>query len=147
MALRLRCASKSSSTSNPSRLRIARLPICSRQDQAGEDKLTSEQMTEGCWVKPVLVGRFAFVEWTPDNHLRHSRSVGLRHGKDAPRVVRKKSRRLLLLCGGRFILRTVASGGVLLELGLALGTHATLDKALVPGLLLTAVCELLEQND
>ena len=40
----------------------------------------------------------------------------------------------------------VASGGVLLELGVALGAHATLDKALVPGLLLTAVCELLEQK-
>jgi ATP-dependent DNA ligase len=30
------------------------------------------------WLKPVLVGRFEFVEWTPDKHLRHSRFVGLR---------------------------------------------------------------------
>jgi ATP-dependent DNA ligase len=35
--------------------------------------------TKGCrWLKPVLVGHFEFVEWTPDKHLRHSRFISLR---------------------------------------------------------------------
>jgi hypothetical protein len=41
-----------------------------RGPDSGED--------ENCrWLKPVLVGQFEFVEWTPDNHLRHSRFVAL----------------------------------------------------------------------
>jgi bifunctional non-homologous end joining protein LigD len=32
-------------------------------------------------LKPLLVGRFEFVEWTPDGHLRHSRFMGLREDK------------------------------------------------------------------
>jgi bifunctional non-homologous end joining protein LigD len=40
--------------------------------------LTVEKMADCRWLKPELVGRFEFVEWTPDNHLRHSRFVGLR---------------------------------------------------------------------
>jgi ATP-dependent DNA ligase len=32
------------------------------------------------------VGQFEFTEWTPDDHLRHSRSVGLRDDKE-PRAV------------------------------------------------------------
>ena len=39
--------------------------------------LTAAKMKECRWLKPVLVGRFEFVEWTPDKHLRHSRFVGL----------------------------------------------------------------------
>jgi DNA ligase D-like protein (predicted ligase) len=39
--------------------------------------LTESKMQDCKWVKPVLVGRFEFVEWTPDNHLRHSRFIGL----------------------------------------------------------------------
>jgi ATP-dependent DNA ligase len=40
--------------------------------------LTAEKMDECRWLKPVLVGQFEFVEWTPDGHLRHSRFVALR---------------------------------------------------------------------
>jgi bifunctional non-homologous end joining protein LigD len=39
--------------------------------------LTAEKMKACHWLKPVLVGQFEFVEWTADNHLRHSRFVGL----------------------------------------------------------------------
>ena len=39
--------------------------------------------------KPVLVGQFEFVEWTPDNHLRHSRFVALREDKPAQDVRRE----------------------------------------------------------
>ena len=35
------------------------------------------------WLEPKLVGRFEFVEWTPDNHLRHVKFIGLREDMDA----------------------------------------------------------------
>lgn len=41
------------------------------------------------WIKPKLVGQFEYVEWTPDNHLRHSRFVGLRQDVDAGNIHRK----------------------------------------------------------
>jgi len=49
--------------------------------------LTAAKMMDCRWLKPVLVGQFEFVEWTPDGHLRHSRFVGLREDKDAREVV------------------------------------------------------------
>jgi len=51
--------------------------------------LTAEQMKECRWVKPVLVGQFEFLEWTSENHLRHSRFVALREDKKAQEVVRE----------------------------------------------------------
>jgi bifunctional non-homologous end joining protein LigD len=50
--------------------------------------LTAEKMRECRWLKPTLVGRFEFVEWTPDGHLRHSRYIGLREDKEPWDVVR-----------------------------------------------------------
>jgi ATP-dependent DNA ligase len=38
------------------------------------------------WLKPKLVGQFDFAEWTPENHLRHSRFVGLREDKETHEV-------------------------------------------------------------
>ena len=46
-------------------------------------------MAECQWLKPVLVGNFEFVEWTPDNHLRHSKFVALREDKKARDVRRE----------------------------------------------------------
>jgi hypothetical protein len=40
--------------------------------------LTAAKMKNCRWLKPVLVGQFEFVEWTPDKHLRYSRFVALR---------------------------------------------------------------------
>jgi hypothetical protein len=40
--------------------------------------LTAAKMKNCRWLKPVLVGQFEFVEWTPDEHLRYSRFVALR---------------------------------------------------------------------
>jgi bifunctional non-homologous end joining protein LigD len=37
----------------------------------------------------VLVGQFEFVEWTADDHLRHSRFVGLPEDKTAREVTRE----------------------------------------------------------
>jgi ATP-dependent DNA ligase len=51
--------------------------------------LTKAKMAECQWVKPVLVGQFEFLEWTGDNHLRHSKFVGLREDKKASDVVRE----------------------------------------------------------
>ena len=45
--------------------------------------LTKAKMSECQWLKPVLVGQFESLEWTGDNHLWHSKFVGLReHKKD-----------------------------------------------------------------
>ena len=41
------------------------------------------------WVKPRLVGEFAFSEWTRDGRLRHPRFLGLRDDKPAAEVVRE----------------------------------------------------------
>ena len=51
--------------------------------------LTKAKMAECQWLKPVLVGQFEFLEWTGDNHLRHSKFVGLREDKKASDVVRE----------------------------------------------------------
>ena len=51
--------------------------------------LTSEKMGECRWVKPELIGQFEFVEWTADNHLRHSRFLALRDDKKAKDVRRE----------------------------------------------------------
>jgi DNA ligase D-like protein (predicted ligase) len=51
--------------------------------------LTAEKMKECRWLKPQLVGQFEYVEWTPDDHLRHSRFVGLREDKNAREVRRE----------------------------------------------------------
>jgi bifunctional non-homologous end joining protein LigD len=40
--------------------------------------LTAEKMKDYVWLKPVLVAAFEFLEWTPDNHLRHAKFVGMR---------------------------------------------------------------------
>lgn len=46
-------------------------------------------MEECRWLKPMLVGQFDFLEWTADNHLRHSKFIGLREDKSASAVVRE----------------------------------------------------------
>ena len=51
--------------------------------------LTAEKMKECRWLKPVLVGQFEFVEWTPDGRLRHSRFMGLREDQEPREVARE----------------------------------------------------------
>lgn len=51
--------------------------------------LTAAKMAECRWLKPKLVAQFEFVEWTSDNHLRHSKFVALRDDKN-PVDVRKE---------------------------------------------------------
>jgi ATP-dependent DNA ligase len=52
--------------------------------------LTKAKMAECQWLQPVLVGWFKFLEWTADNHLRHSRFVALRDDKRATDVRREE---------------------------------------------------------
>lgn len=51
--------------------------------------LTKEKMADCRWLKPVLVGQFEFVEWTADDHLRHTKFVALRDDKAATDVTRQ----------------------------------------------------------
>jgi len=51
--------------------------------------LTAKKMAECRWLKPVLVGQFEFLEWTADDHLRHTRFVALRDDKDPKQVMRE----------------------------------------------------------
>ena len=51
--------------------------------------LTAAKMRDCRWLKPLLVGQFEFVEWTPENHLRHSRFIALREDKKARDVQRE----------------------------------------------------------
>jgi len=53
--------------------------------------LTAAKMKDCRWLKPGLVGQFEFLEWTPDNHLRHSKFVALRDDKEAITVHREKT--------------------------------------------------------
>jgi DNA ligase D-like protein (predicted ligase) len=48
--------------------------------------LTKEKMKECRWLKPLLVAQVEFLEWTGDNHLRHSKFIGLREDKPAGQV-------------------------------------------------------------
>jgi bifunctional non-homologous end joining protein LigD len=52
--------------------------------------LTAAKMTECRWLKPVLVGQFEFVEFTPEGHLRHSKFISLRDDKKPKDVMRER---------------------------------------------------------
>jgi len=52
--------------------------------------LTKTKMADCRWLKPVLVGQFEFLEWTGDNHLRHTKFISVRDDKPA-REVRRES--------------------------------------------------------
>jgi bifunctional non-homologous end joining protein LigD len=51
--------------------------------------LTEEEMEDYIWVKPKLVCRVQFTEWTSANHLRHAKFVALRDDKKATDVVKE----------------------------------------------------------
>src|SRR5450432_2079091 len=52
--------------------------------------LTAAKMADCRWLNPVLVGQFEFVEWTGENHLRHTKFIALREDMRA-RDVRRES--------------------------------------------------------
>jgi bifunctional non-homologous end joining protein LigD len=51
--------------------------------------LTADKMKECVWVRPELVARFDFLEWTSSNHVRHIKFVAMRDDKDPRKVVRE----------------------------------------------------------
>jgi bifunctional non-homologous end joining protein LigD len=74
-------------------LEIAECPFVNLpENQSGRwgQGLTKEKMADCRWLKPELVGQFEFVEWTPDDHLRHTRFMGLRDDKPAREVTRER---------------------------------------------------------
>jgi DNA ligase D-like protein (predicted ligase) len=51
--------------------------------------LTAEKMKLCVWVKPKIVVRIDFAEWTGADKLRHTKFIGLREDKDPKKVVRE----------------------------------------------------------
>jgi bifunctional non-homologous end joining protein LigD len=51
--------------------------------------LTKEKMKDCVWLKPVLVAQIEFLEWTGENHLRHTKFVAMREDKKAKDVRRE----------------------------------------------------------
>jgi ATP-dependent DNA ligase len=46
-------------------------------------------MKKCVWVRPELVGRIEYLEWTAGDHLRHAKFTGLREDKDARSVTKE----------------------------------------------------------
>src|SRR6267142_729342 len=59
-----------------------------RADDGARD-LRKRKWADCRWLRPVLVGSFEFLEWTGENHLRHTRFMGLREGAKARDVTRE----------------------------------------------------------
>lgn len=51
--------------------------------------LTAEDMEHCRWLKPRLVASIEFLEWTPENRLRHPKFIALRDDREAEKVVRE----------------------------------------------------------
>jgi DNA ligase D-like protein (predicted ligase) len=51
--------------------------------------LTAEKMKSCIWLKPAVVVRLDFAEWTSTGKLRHTKFIGLREDKDPRKVIRE----------------------------------------------------------
>jgi DNA ligase D-like protein (predicted ligase) len=74
------------------KLEIKTCPFANLPEKSGGrwgQGLTAEKMKECRWLKPMTVAQFEFVEWTPENHLRHSKFIALRDDKKATDVRRE----------------------------------------------------------
>src|SRR5688572_18850890 len=74
------------------RLEIKECPFANLPEPRGGrwgQGLTAAKMKECVWLKPVLVAQIEFLEWTGENHLRHSKFEGLREDKVAKDVHRE----------------------------------------------------------
>ena len=73
-------------------LQIPRCPFANLPDHGEErwgEGLTAVKMLMCRWLEPFIVVRTEFLEWTPENRLRHPRFAGFCHDKDAREVVRE----------------------------------------------------------
>ena len=66
---------------------FANLPEKKAGDGARAD---AKKMPDCRWMSRMLVGQFEFLEWTGDDHLRHSKFIALSDDKDPKAVVREK---------------------------------------------------------
>jgi bifunctional non-homologous end joining protein LigD len=70
-------------------------PECSFANLPEADKgrwgtgLTADDMKKCVWVRPQLVTRIEFLEWTEGDHLRHPLFAGLREDKNPRSVVKE----------------------------------------------------------
>jgi bifunctional non-homologous end joining protein LigD len=48
-----------------------------------------QRLPRTTWLKPKVVVRIDFAQWTGADHLRHTKFIGLRMDKDPRKVVRK----------------------------------------------------------
>jgi bifunctional non-homologous end joining protein LigD len=74
------------------KLHTKRCPFANLPEKKGArrgEALTAEAMKKCRWVKPQLVCRVGFVEWTAAGHLRHCSFVAMRDDKDAEDVTRE----------------------------------------------------------
>ena len=53
--------------------------------------LTATKMKNCVWLRPETVAQFRFLEWTPNDHLRHASFIALRNDKEARNVVKEDS--------------------------------------------------------
>jgi ATP-dependent DNA ligase len=51
----------------------------------------NELRTFNLRLDPLIVARFEFLEWTPENRLRHARFAGIRKDRDTRDVVRENA--------------------------------------------------------
>ncbi len=78
-------------------LKKLKTPKCPFANLPEEDKgrwgegLTEEDMAKCIWVKPQIISRIDFVEWTEANHLRHAKFVGLIPDKKPADIIRETS--------------------------------------------------------
>ena len=76
-------------------LKVSKCPFVNLPEE-GEGRwgqgLTGEKMKQCIWVKPKVVVRIDFLEWTGADHLRHTKFVALRDDKDPRKVVKEESR-------------------------------------------------------
>jgi DNA ligase D-like protein (predicted ligase) len=74
-------------------LRISRCPFANlpaRGEGRWGEGLTAAKMAACRWLHPFIVVRIEFLEWTPENRLRHPRFAGIRTDKDARYVMREE---------------------------------------------------------
>ncbi len=87
-------ASRRALFSNFEKLSISKSPFRNLPESGkgrwGEG-LTAEDMKKCRWLKPQLVAEIEFLEWTPDNHLRHPKFVAIREDRNAVKVTRESS--------------------------------------------------------
>jgi ATP-dependent DNA ligase len=53
--------------------------------------LTAEDMKKCVWVRPEVVARIEYLEWTVSDRLRHSKFIALREDKNARNVIKERA--------------------------------------------------------